>query len=101
LLPAADQVAAFQANGRAFLDGDRAYYRNQWWVWQPRTGGRNAIYLALGIHGQLLYIDEAASVVIAKFSSWPDAWDDGMARDTLSACLHIADGLSGRQHGHA
>lgn len=41
------------------------YYRNKWY--QRRAGG-NAFF-ALGIHGQWLYVDPRAEMVVAKFSS--------------------------------
>ncbi|GAA5076108.1 CubicO group peptidase (beta-lactamase class C family) [Thermocatellispora tengchongensis] len=79
-----------------------AYYRNQWWVAAPRTPGRrDGVYLALGIHGQMLLIHEPAEVVIAKFSSWPASWPDGTAHTTIAACLALAEavGSSHRRPG--
>ncbi|MEU6646914.1 hypothetical protein ABZ863_30865 [Saccharomonospora sp. NPDC046836] len=54
------------------------------------------MYLALGIHGQLLFVDETAGVVIAKFSSWPGTWHDDLAQTTLRACRRIAATLAQR-----
>ncbi len=42
-------------------------YHNCWWVRDPRRG----VLMALGIHGQLLYIDPERRFVAAKFSSQP------------------------------
>ncbi len=44
-------------------------YKNQWWV----THNPNNAFYAVGIHGQYLYIDPTAGVVIVKQSSSPDA----------------------------
>lgn len=44
-------------------------YRNKWY----QTGAGNGAFFALGIHGQWLYVDPHAEMVIAKFSSQPDA----------------------------
>lgn len=44
-------------------------YRNKWY----QTGAGNGAFFALGIHGQWLYVDPRAEMVIAKFSSQPDA----------------------------
>ncbi len=46
-----------------------ASYRSQWYVF---GGGENAI-MACGIHGQYLYIDFAADLVVVKQSSMPTA----------------------------
>ncbi|UVK53839.1 beta-lactamase family protein [Mesorhizobium sp. AR02] len=44
-------------------------YHNKWY----QTGTSNDAFFALGIHGQWLYVDPRAEMVIAKFSSQPDA----------------------------
>lgn len=94
LTPDADQARAFVTGGRDFLPVDGAYYRNQWWVVSPRVDSRDGIYTALGIHGQLLYVDEAAEVVIAKFSSWPEPWVGEFANATLRTCRAVAADLA-------
>ena len=42
-------------------------YHHQWWI----THNDHRAYLSLGYGGQMLYIDPAAQMVIAKFSSYP------------------------------
>ena len=93
LTPDADQAQVFVAGGSDFMPVEGGYYRNQWWVVSPRMHGRDGVYIALGIHGQLLYVDEAAEVVIAKFSSWPEPWVAEFANRTLGTCQNIAAGL--------
>ena len=44
-------------------------YRNKWY----QTGTGNGAFFALGIHGQWLYVDPHAEMVIAKVSSQPEA----------------------------
>ncbi|WP_349630088.1 serine hydrolase domain-containing protein [Bradyrhizobium tropiciagri] len=51
-------------------------YRNQWYQVGDGTGS----LFAVGIHGQWLYVNPAAEIVIAKFSSQPDASDDPVRR---------------------
>lgn len=59
--------AAF-ARGPAAGPGNQGYsYRDQWWV----THNAHGAYQALGYGGQILYIDPAAQMVVAKFSSYP------------------------------
>jgi len=42
-------------------------YRHQWWI----THNDHRAYLSMGYGGQMLYIDPAVNMVIAKFSSFP------------------------------
>jgi CubicO group peptidase (beta-lactamase class C family) len=42
-------------------------YRNMWWV----SGNEHGAYSARGIHGQAIYIDPQAEMVIARFASFP------------------------------
>ena len=75
ILPAA-VVADIQAGGdpAAFARGPAASpmnqgysYHHQWWI----THNEHGAYMGMGYGGQLLYIDPAAQMVIAKFSSFP------------------------------
>jgi len=93
LTPDADQQAAFRGHGSAYLPSETGYYRNQWWVASPRRGGHDGRYFALGINGQLLYIDESAELVVVKFSSWPMAWDPELADATYQLCRQLRDRL--------
>jgi CubicO group peptidase (beta-lactamase class C family) len=84
----ADSVAAFAADAHA-QDLPGGHYRNQWWV---PAGGR--VLLAMGIHGQFLYVDRGAGVVVAKLSTWPTPLDAERTGATLAACNAIADQFS-------
>lgn len=64
-------------------------YRNQWWLRRPVTGAM----LALGIHGQMLFIDREREVVAVKLSSWPSARMPDTLADTLSAFDAVAKQL--------
>jgi CubicO group peptidase (beta-lactamase class C family) len=64
-------------------------YHNQWWVRDPKRG----VLMALGIHGQTLFIDPQRRFVAAKFSSQPEQADLGMALDQALAFEAIADAL--------
>lgn len=44
-------------------------YKNYWWILDEIKGE----YCAIGIHGQVLYINRSANLVIAYFSSQPNA----------------------------
>lgn len=60
------------AQGEAASWLPQGRYRNKWY----QTGAGNGAFFALGIHGQWLYVDPRAEVVIAKFSSQPTATVD-------------------------
>lgn len=62
-------------------------YHNQWWV---RSSTRGVI-MALGIHGQTLYIDPERDFLVAKFSSQPAQADINLALDQIRGFEAIAD----------
>ncbi|MGN7726740.1 serine hydrolase domain-containing protein [Luteimonas sp. 22616] len=76
--------AAFAQAGYTLLDGWS--YRGMWWVSHDTHGA----FMARGVHGQALYIDPAAHMVIARFGSHPVA--SGSANDpvTLPAFRAVA-----------
>ena len=61
-------------------------YHNQWWVRDPQRG----VIMALGIHGQTLYIDPGRDFVVAKFSSQPAQADVSMVLDQIRGFEAIA-----------
>jgi CubicO group peptidase (beta-lactamase class C family) len=63
-----DPGAAVESMRDAHPNGS---YRNQFWI----TGDSHGAFYGVGIHGQYVWMDPAADVVIAKLSSLPDADD--------------------------
>jgi hypothetical protein len=63
-------------------------YRNQFWVLE-----RDAVYAALGIHGQMVWINVPADVVCVKLSTWPAPTDEELEGCCLAAFAAIADAL--------
>ncbi|WP_174398266.1 serine hydrolase domain-containing protein [Mycolicibacterium sphagni] len=63
------------------------WYRNQFWFFQAASG---PVLLCLGIHGQLIYVDQSSRTVVAKMSSWPQAQNAAYLAATLRACGAIA-----------
>jgi CubicO group peptidase (beta-lactamase class C family) len=78
-----------RTDNEAVLPG--GWYRNQFWF-LPGPGG--PVFLCLGIHGQLVYVDRTARTVVVKMSSWPDAQNAPYLIDTLRACAAVAAHLS-------
>ena len=65
-------------------------YRSQWWFF---TNG-NPVFSARGIHGQAIYVDPAAELVIARFASHPIAANIPNDPQTLAGFRALAAHLS-------
>ncbi|MGH6718181.1 MAG: serine hydrolase domain-containing protein [Alphaproteobacteria bacterium] len=76
------------AKGSKWLPGGR--YRSKWYVAPGGPSGGRGVHFGLGIHGQWLYIDPAAAVVIAKFSSDPNPSDDALDDRHMAAFDAVA-----------
>ncbi len=61
-------------------------YRNMWWV----SNNANGAYAARGIHGQTIYIDPAAEMVIVRFASHPIAMNHFIDPTSLPAYQAVA-----------
>jgi CubicO group peptidase (beta-lactamase class C family) len=61
-------------------------YRNMWWISHNEHGA----YTARGIHGQGIYIDPAAEMVIARFASHPLAGNVNLDPTSLPAYEAVA-----------
>lgn len=46
-------------------------YRTQWWIAPSEHGGEHTTIAARGMHGQGIYVDSKAEMVIARFASHP------------------------------
>jgi CubicO group peptidase (beta-lactamase class C family) len=82
---------AFANAGYPGLEGGN--YGSQWW---HRAGGQ---VLALGIHGQGIYIEPAAELVIARFASHPSASNRGINPVTIPAYDALAAWLKTHASG--
>ena len=67
-------------------------YHNQWWISHNAHGA----FMARGIHGQSIYVDPKAEMVIARFASHPNAGNVGIDPNSLPAYRAIADHLMTR-----
>ena len=66
-------------------------YRNMWWV----THNAHGAYMARGVHGQVLYVDPKAEMVIARFASHPVAGNAANDPTSLPAYEAVARHLMG------
>jgi CubicO group peptidase (beta-lactamase class C family) len=86
---ASDSRAAFAvATAPTLMPG--GMYRNGFWF--PREG--SDVLLALGIHGQMIYINRAVGVVAAKLSTWTSPQDGEKLLATIAAFDAAAWALS-------
>ena len=64
-------------------------YRNMWWV----THNEHAAFAARGVHGQTVYIDPKAEMVIARYASHPVAGNAAIDPTSLPAYHALAKHL--------
>lgn len=81
--------AAFAKAGYELLVGWS--YRNMWWI----THNQHGAFGARGVHGQALYIDPKAEMVIARFGSHPVAGNAANDPTSLPAYHALARHLMG------
>jgi CubicO group peptidase (beta-lactamase class C family) len=98
LVPAA-AIARIRAGGDKGVFAKAGYsllpgwsYRGMWWI----SNNEHGAYMARGVHGQALYIDPAAKVVIARFGSHPTASNSANDPTTLPAFEAVANYLMTR-----
>ncbi|WP_375691438.1 serine hydrolase domain-containing protein [Pseudooceanicola sp. LIPI14-2-Ac024] len=72
------------------LASPRGAYRRFWWI---RDACRGDI-CAVGVFGQLIYVDPESDLVIAKLSTWPDFLMAELTRDTFRAIDAIRAALT-------
>ncbi len=79
------------ANGDFADSMPGACYRSCWY--QPRIPEDPDCVMAIGIHGQMIYVDPPRGVVVAKQSSWDAPDDEDAHKDAELACRAIARAL--------
>ena len=79
--------AAFAKAGYKTLPGGS--YRGMWWVFHNAHGA----YAARGVHGQTIYIDPTAGMVIVRLASFPVAFNSKIDPTSLPAYQAVAEYL--------
>ena len=64
-------------------------YKSMWWLFHNKHGA----YAARGVHGQTIYIDPTAEMVIVRFASFPQAKNAYIDPTSLPAYQAIAEHL--------
>lgn len=75
---------AFAGAGYATLPGGS--YKGMWWILHNEHGA----FAARGVHGQTIYIDPTAEMVIARFASHPSAFNSAIDPTSLPAYQAVA-----------
>jgi CubicO group peptidase (beta-lactamase class C family) len=76
--------AAFEKAGYTLLKGWS--YRGMWWI----SHNQDSAYMARGVHGQAIYVDPKARMVIARFASTPQAGNAASDPTSLPAYDAVA-----------
>ena len=91
-----EAVAAVASGGDRLKFSEAGYktlpggsYGSQWWALHNENGA----YSARGIHGQAIYIDPTAEMVIARFASHPISFNAAIDPNSLPAYQAVADYL--------
>ncbi len=79
--------AHFAQAGYALLPGWS--YRSMWWI----THNPHGAYMARGVHGQMIYVDPAAEMVIARYASHPQAANAHLDPSSLPAWAALGEHL--------
>jgi hypothetical protein len=86
-LRAGGDKTAFAKAGYKTLEGGS--YRSMWWIFHNKHGA----FAARGVHGQTIYIDPMADMVIVRFSSFPTAKNAAIDPTSLPAYQAVAEYL--------
>lgn len=78
---------AFAKAGYKTLEGGS--YKSMWWIFHNENGA----FAARGVHGQTIYIDPEANMVIVRFASFPQAKNALIDPTSLPAYQAVADYL--------
>jgi len=78
---------AFTKAGYKTLEGGS--YRGMWWVFHNKHGA----FAARGVHGQTIYVDPTAAMVIVRFASFPTAKNVKIDPTSLPAYQAVAEYL--------
>ncbi len=81
-----DKKAFARANYKTLKGGS---YRSMWWIFHNPHGA----FAARGVHGQTIYIDPTAEMVIVRFASHPSAKNAKIDPTSLPAYQAVAEYL--------
>jgi CubicO group peptidase (beta-lactamase class C family) len=65
--------------------GEPEGYQYQWFA----VAGPDRAFCAEGVHGQMIYVNPAKKLVVARMSAWPEAWNQQYKREAWTAFEEI------------
>jgi CubicO group peptidase (beta-lactamase class C family) len=68
-------------------------YTSQWWVFHNENGA----YAARGVHGQTIYVDPTAEMVLVRLASYPQAQNGFIDPTSLPAYQAVAEHLMSKE----
>lgn len=77
----------------SFQNGSFRSFPELRWAWSNVSHNAHGAYMARGVHGQGIYIDPKAEMVIARYASHPSAGNAANDPVTLPACMALAKEL--------
>ena len=83
-------IEAFRASTDADPNAPDAFYHDKWWV----HDGPRGVYAGLGMNGQSIFVHRPARMVIAKFSTFPDAIDSSLFALQNAGMIALGDTLA-------
>lgn len=81
---------AFAKAGFPTLEGGS--YKSMWWVFH----NEHQAYAARGVHGQTIYVDPTADMVLVRFASFPTSANGKIDPTSLPAYQAVAEYLMGK-----
>lgn len=81
-----DKKAFAKAGYKSLAGGS---YRSMWWIFHNKHGA----FAARGVHGQTIYVDPTADMVIVRFASFPTAKNAQIDPTSLPAYQAVAEYL--------
>ena len=87
------QQGGDQSKFAGFPTIENGSYTSQWWVFHNEHGA----YAARGVHGQTIYVDPTAEMVLVRFASFPTAANGRIDPTSLPAYQAVAEYLMSKE----
>ena len=93
LVTLSDKDAWRQGDFAEKIPGRTMSYRDKWYICHPGPEDEAQWYMAIGIHGQNIYVDAKNEFVMVKFASDPEPLNPNASANGITAARAIRDYL--------
>ena len=93
LVSLSDKDAWRQGDFAEKIPGRTMSYRDKWYICHPGPEDKAQWYMAIGIHGQNIYVDAKNELVMVKFASDPEPLNPNASANGITAARAIRDYL--------